>query len=418
MGNTVRTAEAGEAPRLAGIRLPRTFLSARHRDFRYLLTGTFFSSTAQWIQQVSIGWLVYQLTGSALLLGAVSATRTVPFLLAPFAGVVADRMDPKRILVISQIFLAVVATVFAFDLALHFVQVWHIFAFNFLVGMGFIFNQSVRQVLVPLVVPRKDLSNAIALNSAGFTVTRVIGPAVGGILIALISIAGNFFLQSVCYLAVALSTLPIRAQRPRLERPGPMLQSFFGGLQVLKEDAALLSLVLIGLVPALLAMPFQALLPIFAKDILDVGPEGLGMLMAASGVGALVGTLTLASFSNMARRGQVMLGMGVLMGVGLVLFALSNSLTLSLLAMVFVGAVQMSFFTLNTVMLQTLVPDAVRGRVLSLSMLDMGLMPLGSLMLGVLAEVMGAPHAVIVEGALVAGAFVAAVIWIPHLRRL
>ena len=189
-----RAVERKSRPR-SGI---QTFSSLRHRDYRLLWMGTLFSSSGQWIQQVSIGWLTYQVTGSPFMLGAVNGMRSVPLLLlGPFGGVAADRMDRKRLMLTTQLFLMAVTAIFATIIFTGHAHVWNITAFALLTGVAWAFNMPVRQSIVPHLVPREDLMNAVALNSAGFNVTRIVGPSLAGLLIAAIGIAGNFYLQAL-----------------------------------------------------------------------------------------------------------------------------------------------------------------------------------------------------------------------------
>jgi MFS family permease len=178
----------------------QTFSSLRHLDFRYLCAGTFMMSAGQWVQQVTLGWLVYELTGNSILLGALNGLRALPFLVTgPMAGVAADRMDRQKLMLRTQYVLIVTAVVMGGLVASGLLQVWHIFVFTLITGIAWTFSEPVRQSLIPSVVPKRELANAIALNSGGFNLMKVIGPALGGLMIALFGAAGNFFVQSVAY---------------------------------------------------------------------------------------------------------------------------------------------------------------------------------------------------------------------------
>lgn len=401
--------------------ISRTFYSLRHRDFRFLWLGTLSAGGAQWIQQVTLGWLVYQLTGSAIHLGLVNGMRSLPvWIVAPLAGVAADRRNRRPMLVVTESLLAAGAFAFALDVAKGWVQVWHIYTFAFLMGCGTSFYQTLRQAAVPGTVPRQDLMNAIALSSAAFNLTRILGPAVGGSLIALVGMGGNFFIQCGCYVWSALSLSGIRSPLPPGvgERPQPVHRAFLQGLGYVRQDKQILSLIVIGLLPFLLAMPVNSLMPIFAKEVLHMGPEGLGFLLSSTGGGALLGSLMLATLGNVRRKGIVAFIGLAMMGVGLVLFGFSRWLPLSILLLVIVGAGQMTFMASNNTMIQTVVSEQYRGRVMSIYSLDQGLVPLGSLLAGVLATYITAPGAVVAMGSSLLLLALGASLFLPSVRRL
>ncbi|MCS7206411.1 MAG: MFS transporter [Dehalococcoidia bacterium] len=408
-----------EGARTAG--LARTFLSLRHRDFRFLWMGTLSAGAALWIQQVTLGWLVYTLTGSAIQLGLINGMRTLPvWFMAPLAGVLADRWNRRPLLIGVEAILAVGAFLFALDVARGWVQVWHVYTFAFLMGCGTSFYQTLRQAAVPSTVPRVDLMNAIALSSAAFNFTRILGPAVGGALIALVGMAGNFFIQAGCYVWSAVSMASIRTPLPPggEGRTQPIHRSFLEGVRYVQRDKQLLSLIVIGLLPFLLAMPVNSLMPIFAKDVLGMGPEGLGLLLSSLGGGALLGSLMLATMGNVRRKGLVaFLGLAM-MGAGLVLFGFSRWLPLSIALLITVGAGQMTFMASNNTLIQMVVSDHYRGRVMSIYSLDQGLVPLGSLLAGVLATYITAPWAVVSMGGCLLLLGLAAAVALPSVRRL
>lgn len=415
-GDTVARVE-GVLPR--GV--PRTFLSLRHRDFRFLWLGILSFGGAQWIQQVTLGWLVYNLTGSAIHLGLVNGMRSLPvWLVAPLTGVAADRWNRRPLLLIIASLLAIVSFLFALDVARGWVQVWHVYAFAFLMGCGTSSQQTLRQAAIPGTVPREDLMNAIALSSAAFNLTRILGPAVGGALIALVGMAGNFFIQSGCYIWATVSLGGIRNPlRPGGEqRSQPMHSAFLEGVRYVRQDRQVLSLIVIGLLPFFLAMPVNSLMPIFAKDVLHMGPEGLGFLLSSMGGGALLGSLMLATLGNVHRKGLVaFLGLAM-MGMGLVFFGFSQWLPLSVLLLIIVGAGQMTFMATNNTLIQSVVSDQYRGRVMSIYSLDHGLVPLGSLLAGVLATYITAPWAVVAMGAGLLILAFGASLALPSVRRL
>jgi MFS transporter, DHA1 family, staphyloferrin A biosynthesis exporter len=378
----------------------RPFASLRYRDYRLLWIGSLFSSSGLWIQQVSVGWITYEITGSALMLGIVNGFRSLPLLFfAPFGGVVADRLEPKRLMLSTQLFLVTVTAVFATVVLTGQAQVWNIILFSLLTGVAWAFNLPVRNSVVPSLVPRPALPTAIALNSVGRNITRVIGPSVGGLLIAAVGVAGNFYLQSLAYVGVA--TMVVMTNFPPVRR-APRNVSVLGNLaeggRYVWRHPTLRTQMMLALVPSVVAMPYNALMPIFAEDILHVGPEGYGALLSAAGLGAFFGTFVVASLGDYKRKGRFLFGSILGFGISLILFAQSQSFIASLILLALVGACSMTYMTINQTLLQLSSSDEFRGRVMGIYMLDQGLVPLGSLLAGMLAEVWGAPAAVAVMG--------------------
>jgi len=389
---------ASTRPRLA------TFASLRHADFRYLWTGTIFLSSGQWIQQVTLGWLLYDITGSSVLLGLLNGIRALPFLIAgPIAGVAADRTDRRKLMVGTQYILMLTAIGMGAVVASGLLEVWHVFVFTLITGATWAFVDPVRQSLIPNVVPKRDLSNAIALNSMAFNATKIVGPSVGGLLIALFGAAGNFFVQGAVYIGVLLAIYKMNVPpTPPEARRATVLANFKEGCAYVWSNSTVLALMVAALVPRIFAVPYQTLLPVFQKDVLGVGPEGLGMMLAAPGVGAVLAVLTLATLaSRMRHQGILLLTSLVLLGVLLNLFSWTRSFPLALIALVGVGAFQVLFMATTNTLLQMIVPDPLRGRVMSIYMFDRGLMPLGALFAGVSAHFIGAPATVSVMGCVV-----------------
>jgi MFS family permease len=397
------------------------FSSLRYRDFRYLWGSTFFTAAGNWIQQITLGWLIYDITGSAFLTGAVQGIRSVPFLFAgPLAGVIADRVDRKKFLIINHFLMAVLGLAFALMIASGALQVWQIFAFSLLSGIGWSANNPVRQALVPAVVPREQLMNAIALNSAAFNLTRIVGPAVGGVLIVAFRPATNFFIQGVSYAGVAFMVLPMHIPPPAPNRGprGSMVQDMLDGAKYIAHEPTVLAIVVIALVPSLFMMPFtQGLMPVFNVEVLGRDAKGLGILLSSAGVGALAGTLLVAAKSNIERKGALLLVAGVLAGVGMMAFSQTTWLPVSMLALGVQGGFQMIYHATNNTVIQLATPDEYRGPVMSLYMLDHGLIPLGSLMAGALAELYGSPFAILLAGAVTTSMMVIMTFMFPALRR-
>ena len=393
-----------DAPVMAQGFLAKTFTSLSHRNYRYLWFGTVFMSAGQWIQQVTLGWIVYDLTGSSVLLGVLNGLRALPFLVAsPIAGVFADRMDRRQLMLVCECFLALLTLLMGVVVASGKLAVWHLFTFTLLTGIAWAFVDPIRQSLVPVLVPKADLMNAVALNSAAFNMTKVIGPSLGGLLIVAFGAAGNFFVQAAAYAVVLLIVyrMVVPATPGEARRTTP-LANLKEGLSYVWSNPIVFALMTAALVPRVFAMPFQTLMPVFQKDVLQVGPEGLGMLLAAPGLGALLAGLALATLSSrIKRQGVFMLVSLVVLGFLMILFSWTTSFPLSLLTLVCQGVFQIFYMATTHTMIQLIVPDRLRGRVMSIYALDRGLMPVGSLFAGVCAHYVGAPVTVTLMGAIV-----------------
>ena len=399
----------------------QTFASLRHADYRYLWTGTLMMSAGQWVQQVTLGWLLYDMTGNSMLLGALNGLRALPFLITgPMAGVAADRMNRRKLLLHTQWVLIITAILMGALVASPYLHVWHIFLFTLITGVAWTITEPVRMSMIPSVVPKESLANAIALNSGGFNLMKVIGPALGGALIAVFGAAENFYIQAAAYagVLVMIYLMAIPAQRAEARRSSAMA-NLKEGFAYVWSTPAILALMALAYVPRVFAVPYQTLMPVFQKDVLRVGPEGLGMLMAAPGLGAVIAVLVMASLGNRLKRQGVLLVVSiVILGFFLILFSQLTSLPLALITLVIAGFFQMFFLASTATMLQLLVPDELRGRVMSLYMLDRGFMPAGALFAGTAAHFIGAPMAVAAMGAIVI-LLTSVVAWrIPAIRTL
>jgi MFS family permease len=271
-----------------------------------------------------------------------------------------------------------------------------LFVFTVITGITWAFVDPVRQTLVPALVPREDLMNAVALNSAAFNLTKIIGPSLGGALIVVSGATGNFFVQSLAYLGVLASiywmTIP---PTPTEARRSSAMANLKEGLVYVWSNPSVFALMATALVPRIFAVPYQTLMPVFQKDVLKVGPEGLGMLLAAPGLGAMLAGLMLATLANRVRRQGVLLLVSLVsLGVVMNLFSQTTSFPLAILALVAVGGCQVFYMATTNTMLQVIVPDHLRGRVMSIYALDRGLMPVGALIAGISAHVIGAPATV------------------------
>jgi MFS family permease len=378
-----------------------TLRALRHRNFQLFFGGQLISLTGTWMQSVAQAWLVYSMTKSALLLGSVGFASQIPvFLFAPLGGITADRSNRQRLVIATQICSMILAGILAWLTLSGRVQVWHIFVLAGLLGVVNAFDIPGRQSFLIDMVGREDLMNAIALNSSMFNGARVIGPAVAGILVARIGEGWCFAANALSYIAVIIGLLLMNVKStPRTTSHSPIEDIVEGFRWVNQTRIIRALLLLVGLV-SLVGMPFTILMPIFADQILHGGARGLGILMGATGVGALFGALTLA-----AKTGGVK-GLGrwvaitcASLGVSLFLFSFSTSFWLSCALLLPAGYSMMLQMACSNTLIQTMVPDQLRGRVMSLySMMFMGMAPFGAFFGGAMAHHIGAPITVAAGG--------------------
>jgi predicted MFS family arabinose efflux permease len=383
--------------------LPKTFRALRHRDFRLLWIGLAVSAIGTWMQIVAQSLLVLKITrGSAFALGCVSlAQASAFFLFALVGGSVADHIDKRRLLLWTQSGSACLAMLLGSLTYLGAIKLWMIIGIAFFNGVLLSFDQPARGALIPLLVPREDLGNAISLQSMIFNGASTLGPALAGFAVATVGYAGNFFLNAASFLGVlvVLFCMRVRAQPGHRQS---VMQSIRTGLGAVKRDAVL-PWVLSGYAALLFLGPSSALiLPVYAVTVLHIGPERLGLLFSAAGVGTIIGAMFLASFGNTARRGMVYLGGIFLWVLALSVFALSTWFWISIVALVVFGTGQTLAGTTTAILLQTRVSENLRGRVMSLNtLIIMGIRPLGDFPAGALISGIGAPATVTLSATLV-----------------
>jgi MFS family permease len=373
----------------------------RHRNFQLFFAGQLISLTGTWMQNVAQAWLVYRLTGSSLLLGAVGFSSQFPvFIMAPLGGIVADRKNRHHVIITTQTASMVLAFILAGLTLAGRVQVWHIFVLAALLGVVNAFDIPARQAFIVDMVGKEDLINAIALNSSMFNGARVVGPAVAGVLVATIGEGWCFFLNGVSYIAVIIGLLLMKVPpRPRRAAAASPLENVLEGFQFVRRTAPIRALLLLLGLVSLVGMPYAVLMPIFADQILHGGARGLGILMGATGVGALIGALTLAFKSGVRGLGTWVLLSSAGFGVGLIAFSASRSFWLSAALLVPVGFSMMVQMASSNTLIQSMVPDHLRGRVMSVySMMFMGMAPIGALGAGLVADRLGAPLTVAIGG--------------------
>ena len=377
------------------------FRALSHRNYRLFFGGQGLSLIGSWIQVIAMSWLVYRLTNSPLLLGVTSFVGQIPtFLLAPLAGVLIDRWNRHRVLLLTQMLSMVQALLLAALDLTGTIRVWHVMALVLLLGLVNAFDAPARQTfVVEMVEKREDLSNAIALNSFLFNGARLVGPSVGGILISVVGEGICFLLNGLSFFAVLIALRAMRITPKKKAQKAQIGKGLREGFDYAFGFAPIRFILLfLGLI-SLAGMPYTILMPIFAKDVLHGGPQTLGFLMAATGVGALAAATYLASRRSVLGLGKVIVIASILFGTGLAAFSFSHVLWLSLAILIVTGFGMMAQMASSNTILQTIVEDDKRGRVMSFyTMSFMGVAPFGSLLAGSLAETIGAPNTVRIAG--------------------
>jgi MFS family permease len=404
-GSVETAAVAGEAGLRAAGGISHAWRALRHRNFRLFFGGQSISLIGTWMTRVATGWLVYRLTGSALLLGTVSFAGQIPsFLLAPFAGVWVDRLDRRQVLVWTQSLSMVQSLALAALTLSGHITIPLLLALSVMQGCINAFDMPGRQsFMVKMVDDKRDLQNAIAINSSMVNVARLIGPSLAGMLIAVSSEGWCFLADGISYIAVIASLLAMRLHAPVVKRvAASTLTELKAGWNYVSEFLSIRTILLLFAVISLMGMPFVVLMPVFAKTVLHGGPHTLGFLMGAMGLGALISALSLAARRNVRGLVKMIPIAAAVFGAGLIGFGLSRWFWLSM-AMVFIaGMGMMQGMAASNTVIQTIVTDDKRGRVMSYyTMAFMGMAPFGSLLAGTMAHKFGAPLTVMMNGAVV-----------------
>ncbi len=400
MDNAPRVPVKMEDSQLQRKQWPVALRALRHRNYRLFFFGQLISLIGTWMDPVAESWLVYRLTGSALLLGTVAFAGQIPvFLLVPIGGMVADRYNRRSILVVTQSLTMVLTLILAGLTLTHVVQTWHVMLLAALIGVINAFDIPARQAFVVDMVSREDLVNAIALNSSIFNGARVIGPALAGIVVAAIGEGWCFFANGLSFFAVLAGLLMMTAPRPRLAIKGPPLQNLIEGFRFVIRAGPVRTLMLLLALIIFTGTPCAVLMPVFAGQILHGGARALGLLMGASGVGALSGAITLATRKNMSGLVRWIVVACNSFGAALILFSLSRIFWFSVALLVLLGfSITLELASSNS-LIQSMVPDHLRGRVMAVSsMMLMGMAALGAPLAGGLAETIGAPMTVALSG--------------------
>jgi MFS family permease len=386
---------AGSSPPVEKI---GTFASLRIHNFRLLLTGTTLSNAAQWIQLVTLSWLVYDLTGSGTMLGTINLVRAVASLIMiPMAGVLIDRLNRRHLLLMVNGWLFTITLTLGSMLLFGYSSILYLFIFSFLGGMAQTIDMALRQVLVFDLVTRSLTPNAVALVQTGWSLMRSFGPGIGGLLILWLGPGGNFLIQAGAYALIAVTIMQIAfpARKSSVLRRSP-LYNIREGIRYVMKDSTTRAFMIVGLVLPLLIIPiFVILPPIYAVKVFgDESGKVLGFLMAFVGVGGIAGGFVTASLGNLERRGLLQLASLFLLSLSLIGFAFSTTLLVALPLLTLAGFFEMIFLTTNQTLVQLSIPDHLRGRVTSVVNLNMPLMPLGGLLAGIGSDLLGGPETI------------------------
>lgn len=376
---------------------PTALRALSHRGYQIMYGGEAVSLIGTWMQQVALSWLAYRLTGSSLLLGTVAFAGRIPILLlAPFGGLLADRYSRRNILIIAQSIWVIEALILATLTYTNSIQVWQIIALSVLSGVLFAFDMPARQAFVVDLVGKEDLPNAIALNNSLVNGATIAGPVFAGMLVAKVSEAACFFVNglSKIFVVVSLLLIDVAPPVPGPERKSPIEDIVEGMRWARTTSAAWAVLLLLGII-GMLGMPVTILMPVVAKSVLQTGPAGLGILMGAYGIGALLGSLPLAFRKNAQGLTHWMIAASVILGTLFLLFSSSQIFFLSVALLVPIGASLILIINISITLIQILAPEHLRGRAMSLHlMIFMGLGALGSFLIGLFAQLVGARWAI------------------------
>jgi MFS family permease len=376
----------------------------RFRDYRLLWTGLIISNLGTWMQFTALGYLVVEIAATprlgAFYVGVLGASNAIPALvLSPFAGVVADRFPRRRVLLITNTLTSLIALALALLAQFHVLALWEIFVLSGMRAATQSFDAPARQSWVPLLVPREFVGNAIGLNSVAFNGPSVLGPPLAGALILTVGVQMAFYFNAVSTLAVVVALVMMRPAPPSSAAREPMLQAMAAGARFLFSNPVLRSVVTLLVVTCICVRPYSQLMPAYAAHVVHVDARGLGLLLAASGVGAIGGSI-ITAVVGARRRGVVWFVSALVMSLSSMLLGITHVFVVALGILVVLGMAVLSFAGSSNVLLQTIAPDEMRGRAISVfSMIMLGFVPLGSLALGSLATLIGLPRAIVLGGA-------------------
>ena len=405
-------------PQVTGWR--RTFGSLHgNRDFSVLFAGNIMFFFGMNTMIILRSWLVIKEWDNVALLGYLMATVALPMLLlAPIGGVIADRVDRRKLVLVAQSFLVVTNSVVAVLIITDTIEYWHLLIVSPLTAASFALNMPARQAMVAMLVPREKLLNAMALSTAAMNGSRILGPPLAGLFIVTMGIGPAYVISTIFYAVAAIMMAALPALKTEREGDFTFFEDFVEGISYMRRTPLVLGLLLFSTVPMVFAMPYQVLLPVFADRVWDVGSVGFGVIQGVGGVGGLLGALYVANLDNYPKKGKVLLIGALGFGGALILFALSPWFYVALIFMAIVGFASMVVMTVNNTAIQLIIPDQVRGRVASVMMMSFGLMPLGAVPASVVAESMGAPIVVAFGGVMFIISVVLIFAFLPAFRTI
>lgn len=376
------------------------FTALHHRNYRLLWGASFLNGLAHWMQNITIAWLAWQLSNSPLTVAIVVGTRYIPFLIiGPFIGVLIDRLNRRILLIMANLFLSLASFIFAAMIASGTVDIWHALTFMLITGICWSSMNPLRQALIANTVPKKDLMNAIALRSLGFNVTRMIGPAIGGVLIETQGLHINLIIQGVACILGMLLLMPLKMPFKEISPPNKaFMTDFLQGVKYLVDQPVLFRLLIMTLASTAFILPLKSMMPVVAAIMFDGDAITAGFLTSSLGVGALIGSLAIAQSSKLKRKFIMALLCLILSGCMMILFAQSRWLPVSVSLGTLFGLSHMIFGLINNTLVQSLVPDHLRGRISSIYMAETGVVPVGILLLGWLMASIGPAIAVSILG--------------------
>ena len=376
----------------------RTFSSLKYTNFRYLFTGTTLSNASQWLMQVTLSWLVYDITGSGTMVGTVNMLRSISaMLMIPVAGILIDRLSHRKLLLMNNSWLFTITLTMALLLIFGYDNMIFILAFSFLGGFARTIDNTLRQVLVFSLLPRTHTPNGMALIQTGWSLMRSFGPALGGFLLAWSGAGGNFLIQASIYILILITIMRIKfPQRKVVQVEVSHIENIKEGLRYIKKERTIQVFMVLGFTLPLLVVPIYTILPpIYAAEVFgDSSGTTQGLLMAAVGVGGIFGGFVTASLGSFERRGLLQIGSMFMVSMSLIAFALSDSLLLSLLFLALSGFFEIIFLVTNQTMMQLAIPDEIRGRVTSVVNLNMAISPLGNMAIGIGSDLLGGPKGI------------------------
>ena len=408
------------AARLIPAVVAASFSSLGNRNFRYLWYGQVGAATAMHADLVARSWLVFELTGSSLAVAGVNLARAAPMLaIGLFGGVAADRWDRKRILLIIQVWSLLLNAAMAIIVIGGWIEMWHVYLLAFLLGSGMAMNQPVRTSIIPQLIPRDRLLNAVSLNSIAINSTRLIGPAIVGVVIAAWGVGPAYVWSTIAYGIVIWTTtrIAIPAVNPA-GKIGSMVGQMMEGFRYIATNRLVLTLVLLGLGPLAVGFSHQTLLPALVVDELGRNAAIMGFIMAVGGIGGIAGGFYMASRVDLRRKGMIMLGSATAYGVALLLFAGVSMVVMVFPLIIAIGVSQTVFRSANTTTLLEITPDHMRGRIVSATLLDTALAPVAGIIAGAVADRAGVPYAYLTLGGMCLAIVVLALLAYPRLRKI